>query len=227
MIVGDGLLARAFAPAFGGDAEVLVFASGVANSAETDPAAFARERALFDRVAARHAGRLLYFGTCAADGDAASPYLEHKRAMEARVLARGGVVLRLPQVVGASRNPHTLANFLAGHIREGRRFTVWAHAERNLVDVADVARIAAAMVPTAAPASRFAIAAPRSLAMPALVRIFERVLGRAAVHDEEPRGEPMPIEAAAAHAIARSLGIDLEGDYVERVVRRYYGGGPP
>lgn len=223
MIVGDGLLARAFAPVFADDPTVVVFASGVANSAETDPAAFARERALFDAAAGRHRGRLVYFGTCSADGQATSPYLEHKRTMERCVLDRGGVVLRLPQVVGASRNPHTLANFLASHVREGRRFTIWARAERNLVDVADVARIAAVLVPGAPPASRLSIAAPRSLPMPELVRIFERVLGRAALCDEAPRGEPMPIDAPAAHAAARALGIDLGGDYAERVVRRYYG----
>lgn len=228
MIVGNGMLARAFAPRFLRDPDVLVFASGVANSTETDAHAFERERALFERSAGRHAGRVVYFSTCAvAQPDAPSTsYLRHKQAMEQRVLALdGGIVLRLPQVVGPSTNPHTLANFLADRISRGERFTVWARAERNLVDVEDVARIAAEMIGQATPPTLLTIAGGESLPMPALVGLFERVLGRPALYDAEDRGAPLPVDASVALSIADRLGIDLGPGYARRVVRRYYGGG--
>ena len=44
MIVGNGLLATAFAPRFASDRALTVFASGVANSRETRQAEFERER---------------------------------------------------------------------------------------------------------------------------------------------------------------------------------------
>ena len=46
MIVGHGLLARAFEPRYGDDPRVTIFASGVSNSRESVPAAFERERAM-------------------------------------------------------------------------------------------------------------------------------------------------------------------------------------
>lgn len=222
------MLARAFAPRYLRDPDVLVFASGVSNSTEADAHAFERERTLFERTAGRHAGRVVYFSTCAvAQPDAPStPYLCHKQAMEQHVLALdGGIVLRLPQVVGPSTNPHTLANFLADRIRRGERFTIWSRAERNLVDVEDVARIAAEMIGQASAPAVLTIAGSESLHMPALVAIFERTLGRPALCDAEDRGAALPVDAGAAIAVGRRLGIDLGPGYAERVVRRYYGGG--
>lgn len=224
MIVGSGLLARAFAPAFASRRDVLVFASGVSNSLQADPAAFAREAALLDD-ALRHDGVLLYFGTCSI-GDADrrdTPYARHKAAMETRVLDHpGGLVLRLPQVVGDTPNPHTLTNFLRDRILHETAFSVWEHAERNLVDVDDVARIGARLVEAHAGPRAVAIAAPRPVRMPALVAMFERVLDRRAHFTLEPRGAPLRIDAAEAHAIAGTLGIDMDGDYVDRLIGKYY-----
>ena len=67
MIVGHGLLARAFAT-FVDDEGTLIYAAGVSNSLETDPTAFARERHTLEAARAAHPNRLLvYFGTCSAD----------------------------------------------------------------------------------------------------------------------------------------------------------------
>ena len=225
MIVGQGLLARAFAARYGSDREVTVFASGVSNSAETDPAAFERERLLLAPLLEGD-GRVVYFGSCgSATGDAAqTPYMRHKRAMEQWVAGSArGVVLRLPQVVGHTANPNTLTNFLRDRILSGTPFTVWADAERNLVDVDDVAAIGARLVDSAGSGAHvFSIAAERSLPMPELVAVFERVLGRAARCELQPRGAPLRIEATQAAAAARALGIDLGEGYAETVIRKYY-----
>lgn len=227
MIVGDGMLARAFAGRFAQRDDVLVFASGVSNSQETDPAHFAREAALLDSALLGHGGPVLYFGSCnIADADrAATPYARHKREMEARVLRHPrGLVLRLPQVVGVTANPNTLTNYMRDRILADERFTVWENAERNLIDVEDVASIAAELLAQDPELPRaLSIASAESLPMPALVSIFERVLGRPARFRIEPRGAPLRIEAGECHAIARSIGLDLGTGYAERVIRKYYG----
>lgn len=225
MIVGHGLLARAFEPRYGDDPRVTIFASGVSNSRESDPAAFERERAML--VPLLHGGsRVVYFGSCgsATGGDAAeTPYMRHKRQMEARVLDAGGLVLRLPQVVGRTPNPNTLTNFLRDRILAGAPFTIWARAERNLIDVDDVAAIGAAVIDGAAgPAGVFSIASASSLPMTELVSIFERVLGRRAVFTVEPSGDPLRIDIGPALLVAAQLGIDLGSGYAESVIRKYY-----
>lgn len=226
MIVGKGLLARAFEPHFGGDSGVVVFASGVSNSLETRRPEFDRETALLKDWLAHEARRFIYFSSCgvaAADADL-NPYMRHKQSMESLVLsASSGMVLRLPQVVGNTANHNTLTNFLRDRIVAGEHFTVWARAERNLIDVDDVVKISvllATEVPSrAAPVS---IAAARSLLMPEIIGIFERTLGRTANCSFVERGSPMVIDTTVAENVSAVLGIDLGKGYIERIINKYY-----
>jgi nucleoside-diphosphate-sugar epimerase len=227
VIVGHGLLARAFAPRFGNDPDIVVFASGVSNSAETDAGAFHREEELLQEALAASARRLVYFSSCGvvASGEPATPYMTHKGRMEALVLASpGGLVLRLPQVVGRTENPHTLTNFLHRHIEEGLPFEIWSRAERNLIDVDDIVAIGSAMIDADDEAGRTqSIAARDSTPMPEIVRIFERVIGRRANCAYLPRGAPLPIDSAEAQRLAGVLGLDLGSGYAERIIGKYYG----
>jgi nucleoside-diphosphate-sugar epimerase len=225
VIIGSGLLARAFSLRFRDDPEVIVFASGVSNSLETRITEFQRERDLLRTALAASASRLVYFGSCAVGNlaEPPSPYLAHKRAMEEMVLESGhGLVFRLPQVVGRTDNPSTLGNFIYDCISTGRPFTVWRNAERNLIDVEDVARISQVLMERSI-REPVSIAAPASIGMPDLVAIFERVLGREANISMVEKGTRMIIDTRVANQVARELSIDLGNEYTEKVVRKYYG----
>ena len=67
-----------------------------------------------------------------------------------------------------------------------------------------------------------AIAAQRSLPMPELVAILERVLDRRGTYTVVDRVSHLPIEAPL-HAVAQALGIDMGEGYAERVLRKYCG----
>ena len=226
MIVGKGLLARAFGPCFGEATDIVVFASGVSNSLETRPGEFKREETLLRQRLDSEASRFIYFSSCGvtADESEASPYMQHKRSMESLVLsASHGLVLRLPQVVGRTENHHTLTNFLRDHIVSGKHFTVWTGAERNLIDIDDIIKITVRLameLPTEP--TIVSIAAARSLLMPRIVSIFERVLGKAANCSYVEKGTPMVIDTAVVESLSARLGIDLGDGYIERVIAKYY-----
>ena len=225
MIVGSGLVARAFAQRYAEDDSTIIFASGVSNSNETDPEAFARERAMLTGHLAEGEQRLVYFGSCnVINAKEHSAYFQHKRAMEALVTGSGrGTVLRLPQVVGRTRNPNTLTNFLRDCILQERQLTLWAGAQRNLIDIDDVAAIATRILEGGAAPSVVAIASPWSLPMPRIVDLFEQVLGRQAHRVLVDRGEAMAIDSTLSEQIARDIGLDFGPDYPLRVIQKYYG----
>ena len=226
MIIGSGLLAHAFEPYFGASTDVLVFASGVSNSLETRDEEFAREHALLCQSLADQVPRLVYFGSCGvATAEAGSTaYMKHKQRMESTVLAApGGLVLRLPQVVGRTENHHTLTNFLRDRIASGEHFTVWSHAERNLIDIDDIAAIGAALaLEMSEEPLAISIAAEKSLPMREIVNIFERVLGKRANYSLADKGAAMDIDTARIREVSTRLGINLGEGYVEDVVRKYY-----
>ena len=223
MIVGHGMLARAFAREFGDDSAHVVFASGVSNSNERRPEAFAREEALLRSAIAGNKGTIVYFGTCSVlDTERRdTPYVRHKLAMEALAQASDrAVVLRLPQVVGRTDNPHTLMNYLHERIRSGERFEVWQDAWRNVIDVDDVAAIGGAFIRDPACRHRVVnIASPQPVKVTELVEILARVLGREARFARLPRGDRYDIDVAEAMAVAERIGVRFGSDYVDRLVR--------
>ena len=227
MIVGSGLIAGAFEREFAGGTGTLVFASGVSNSHEVDPQAFAREERLLRETTARGSMHVVYFSTCSIlDTERQqSPYVRHKVAMEdvVRELPAHSI-FRLPQVAGRTSNPNTLLNFLRTRIASGDRFVVWKNAWRNIIDIDDVAAIAGHIVRGPGPHRRtMNIASPDGVRVIDLVRMFERLLGVTANYEEIDRGDFYPIDTAEAVRAASELGIQFGPDYAERVLGKYYG----
>lgn len=226
MIVGNGLLARTCAPHFAGDPNLIVFASGVSNSREIRAEQFERERQLLMTTLAEQK-TLVYFSTCSVNDPelAQSPYVQHKLKME-RMVSEGAHqrhIFRLPQVVGACANPHTLTNYLYHQIMSGGRFSVWLNARRNLIDAGDVAVIAAHIIakhPT--DSSDTNIACPFSVSILELVQMFETALDRKANYDTVDAGAGYTIDTRLAEVAAAACGIVFDGNYVSNLIRKYY-----
>lgn len=225
MIIGNGLLAKSFEPYFGADQSVIVFASGVSNSRETNNAAFLREAEML-QVALSWRKKLLYFSTCSIEDTElqSALYVLHKKNMEAMVRAvSGSCIFRLPQVVGKTSNPHTLTNYLHHQIISGTNFQIWQHAKRNLIDVDDVAQIVNYFVRAAqTPELPINIASPFSISIPKLVKTFEVVLGTKANFTLIEAGGSYEIQSELTQQAASELGISFDDDYIERLIRKYY-----
>lgn len=229
MIIGNGLIACAFARRYREDPDLTIFARGVSDSRETDQAAFIRERKLLETSLDSARGPFVYFSSCAA-GDPAqvstSPYLTHKSEMERVVMSHPeGIIFRLPQVIGRTGNPSNLANYLHHHISEGLHFLLWRRAERNLVDVEDVVRIAGTMIDSgSAKGAVTPITAAHSIAMPDLVALFEEIVGRDAIYSPVEAGSEFPVEPGPALACAAELGLKLDRgiEYTRGILAKYY-----
>lgn len=224
-IIGGGLLASAFTSA-STNISASIFASGVSNSGEARAEAFAREESLLSSALAQEDGRFVYFSTCSIhDNDrASSPYAMHKKNMEGLVRShRGHLILRLPQVVGRTANPHTLTNFLAHKLGTGADIEIWAKAQRCLVDVEHVAAITIHLLKQNSPASSHDIAPPETVTMQQLVVIMEQATNQQARCTLQDRGGGSIPDPSLMLNLAPELGIDISPGYTERVIRKYYG----
>ncbi|MDZ4201178.1 MAG: NAD-dependent epimerase/dehydratase family protein [Gallionella sp.] len=229
MIIGSGLLAQAFAPAFSQRDDVCIYAAGVSNSGCNDTREFERERKRLHEALRQmsQADVFVYFGTCSViDPDAQdTPYVRHKLAMEQLVAAHSHyLILRLPQVAGKTPNPHTLLNYLYARISRSEAFSLWRNARRNIIDVADVAAIAGFLI--ADPAARnntFNIANPVCYTMSDIVAVMENVVGKRAIYEIVERGTGYAIDTRAILPVLDAAGVKFGDDYLERVTRKYYG----
>lgn len=219
MIVGRGLIASAFrnspfdTPAF------VVFASGVSNSTETDPEAYARELALLDPYLSKST-TLMYFSTTSIfdPSKADTDYLRHKRIIEdlIRNNAEHYIIIRLPILVGHTPNPHTLINFLAQAIRLQRKIHLHAHACRHLLDIDDLIPILTAHGVKAATQRIINIPGSPKITVPDLMTKMQDILGTRGVFAWEDSG--------ACYDLPEDNGEILfieQENYIDHVLRKY------
>jgi len=222
------MMARAFS-AFRDRSDIVIYASGVSNSLETDPPAFARERDLLVKTRAAHPRALLvYFGTCSVHDPERrdTPYVLHKLAMEDLLASAGGpwLVLRVPLAIGRNPGSRTLAQYLYERILSGQPFEVWEGAGRFPIDVDDLVRIGSRFIGDPAMWNRRINVALRAFPVLEFVRILEGIAGRKANYALVPKGEQFRLDCPEVLQIAGDLRLDLGDRYLERVLRKYFGG---
>jgi nucleoside-diphosphate-sugar epimerase len=227
MIVGSGLLAKGFLRSFGDRTDVCMFASGVSDSRSVDADSFERERNALESALEAHrlVQRFVYFGTCSVYevGDAATPYKTHKLAMEKKVLSHeGGIVFRLPQIAGRSQNQATLLNHLSTHILLGKSISVWRYAERNIIDIEDIVRIASVFIDQGVDSGIYNIANSSNIGMEDLVDILSNILSTQPILTLLDKGGPCPINVDPMLDLLADAGVEFGGDYLYRILSKYY-----
>ncbi|NQY08825.1 MAG: hypothetical protein HRT71_04825 [Flavobacteriales bacterium] len=140
MIIGRGLVAKSL-KSFAKRDDILIFASGVSNSSDTDSNNYEREEKLL--LDQQHTeATLVYFSTCSIfDEDVnKTHYVVHKQKMEKLIEQKFSnyLILRLPSLIGKTDNPNTIFNFLSNSIKNQTNFNVHKHAYRYFVDVDDL-----------------------------------------------------------------------------------------
>ncbi len=229
MVIGSGLLAKAFAPLFFHREDVCIYAAGVSNSGCSDANEFTRERQrLADALQqAKHVDVFVYFGTCSvADQDARNtPYVRHKLAMEQLAATHPRcLILRLPQVAGKTPNPHTLLNFLYARIARSEAFSLWRNAKRNIIDIDDVAAIAGILIADKTERNiTLNIANPVSYPMADIVSAMENAVGKRAIYDVVEKGSEYTINISAILPYLYKADVKFGDDYLQRVTGKYYG----
>jgi nucleoside-diphosphate-sugar epimerase len=226
MIIGNGLIAKTFISYQNTDS-VIIFASGVSNSTETNPNAFQREIDRLNDILLTTDGKLLvYFSTTSINNTSRnkSPYILHKINMEELVLGLPNfIILRLPQIVGKSANQFTLTNFLYRKIKLGEEFELWSKAKRDLLDTDDLFAIAKKIIDSKLyKNSIINIGTPCEYTMENIVAIFEKILSKKAVFLKKDFSETFKYDLSCCNKISSELGLSFDDKYLEKIIRKYY-----
>ena len=219
MIVGRGLIAKAFFHSVFDTAGYVVFASGVSNSAETRQEAFEREINLLDSVLTKDK-TIIYFSTTSLfdPTKTASPYILHKRFMEEHITrsADKSVIVRLPILIGDTENPYTLINFLVRAIQENRPIPLHLHACRHLLDIDDLVPQLQKHLDPLQQIQWINIPGSEKLPVPELVHKIEALLGKAGTYTWEPVGSCYDVPENAG----KTVYLDEPG-YIDRILHKY------
>jgi nucleoside-diphosphate-sugar epimerase len=227
-IIGNGMVARAFANGLRLNSNLVIFASGVSNSDCTDPEQFERERSLLFHTLDEtpRTIRFLYFGTCSVyDPDAlAKAYVIHKMEMEELVLSHpAGCVIRLPQLAGPNAPSNTLLSALVSKIKADEEVQIWSNAVRNIIDVDDVVKIVDALQLEGLANNRVInVANPLSIKVTDLINVIESALHLDARVVLIPKGARYEIDTEAMLAAAESAKVYFGENYLLETIAKYY-----
>jgi nucleoside-diphosphate-sugar epimerase len=134
--------------------KVVIYAAGVSNSKSKDKKKFLKERKKIQIFLNNHNTEYLFIyisTTSVLDNyEKKNKYTRNKIIIENLIKKslNNFLILRLPQIVGKSKNPHTLTNFIYRKILSEQRFKVWSNVKRNLIDIDDLIKIVKQIIST-------------------------------------------------------------------------------
>lgn len=180
MVIGNGMIANVFAE-FKSNDDVIIFASGVANSKETNPLEFEKEFLLIEAVIKNYPNEslLVYFSTCSINNDF-SPYTKHKLIIENYIKQKCDkyLILRLPLVVGKSQNKNQLLGHLFSKVRLNQEVQIYRRATRYFIDSNDLPKILKYLIFHQIENKVIDVALDNEILVSDLIEIIERVTGK-------------------------------------------------
>jgi len=228
MVIGNGLVAKAFASYIHND-DVVIFASGVSNSSANSAEAFSRELALLSSNISQYPQQLfVYFSTCSIYDPALadSSYVQHKKQMEQYILEHHPrpLIFRISNLAGKTNNAHTILNYLHDCIQNETPFLLWKGSERNIIDVEDAFNLCDRIIQEVSDTNQyiFDIANIGNYSVEQIVQALESTVhkkGNYTIVEKESR--PL-IPMTGMKRYPNELNRIFTADYLNKVVQKYY-----
>ena len=211
MVVGNGLIAKLFSSYLDSE-DVLIFASGVSNSTETDIKKFQREFDLLKKIIVNFPEhQLIYFSTLSIEDKSVKerPYIKHKLQLEKYISNNSSkyLISRVSNVIGLEGNPNTIVNYLVNAVKNNLKIDVWSKAERNVIGAEDVKFIVDELIKKGVVNKTINIASKECFLVTGIVKQIELYLQKKARVTYLDKGNTLNIDI---------LDISLELEYVEK-----------
>ena len=225
MLIGRGLIASTFKH-YSDNSEVIVFASGVSNSGESNVAEYEREFKLLQQYVSSYS-KLIYFSTCSVLDDSLkeSSYIRHKLSIEKYISENFSsfIIFRLPIVVGNNTNPFTLTNFLFNKIKNNEKFTLYDRAHRYLMDIDDLGYLLSNIIDIGKFDNKILdICFNNRISVLEIVAIFEKIMNKKALYIIKESGSSYTPNNIEFMNYLKEVNFQIQPTYNNNVIAKYY-----
>ncbi|PIQ14857.1 MAG: hypothetical protein COW67_11515 [Flavobacteriales bacterium CG18_big_fil_WC_8_21_14_2_50_32_9] len=225
MLIGKGLIASTFKH-YSDNSEVIVFASGVSNSGESNAAEYEREFKLLQQFVSSNS-KLIYFSTCSVIDDSLkeSSYIRHKLNVEKYISENfySFIIFRLPIVVGKNTNPFTLTNFLFNKIKNNEKFTLFDKAHRYLIDIDDLGLILSSMINAGKFDNQILdVCFNNKTSILELIAIFEKIINKKALYIIKESGSSYTPNNTVFMNYLEDINFQIQPIYNNNLIEKYY-----
>lgn len=127
--------------------KIYIYAAGVSNSNSKKNHHYLREVSTIKKIVKKIDKNItfVYISSLSVENKKLqnNKYVKNKLKIEKIVKSNfiHYLIIRLPQVVGRSKNKHTLTNSIFHNIKKNEKFLLWKNAKRNILDIKDILKI--------------------------------------------------------------------------------------
>lgn len=226
MIIGNWLIAKAFYEYYN-DNNILVFASWVSNSQNTDESEFKREIDLIHNTIIHNKTKLfVYISSCSISDETLvnSLYVKHKIQAEniIKTLCPEYLILRTSNPIWFTQNPNTIINFLYNKILTSEHFIVWKNAYRNLIDVEDLFIISKEIINMNIKNTTINVANTQYYSIWDIVNTLENIIWKKWNYELIEKWWTPKIDTSFIKSIISKLNIKFDNNYLNTLLSKYY-----
>ena len=232
IIIGSGFLAKNFKQHENlfKKLNIHVYAAGVANSLCKNKDLFEidKNRLVDFSKQMDKKNKILYFSTCSI-GDPSrnnNEYIKNKLILENYIKSNFEkyLIIRLPEVVGHTKNDNTLIKFFYNKIKNKQTFNLWSKASRSVIDIDDVTKILIDLLSRKKlDKSVINIANPLKYSPIQIVNIFEQLISTKARYNLIDQGKlNWRIDVSQILDSIKNCKIDFNNSYLKNVLKKYF-----
>ena len=228
MVIGNGFIGSRF-NVYNNIKNIVIYASGVSNSRESDILAFERERNLLMTTVENHKKNLIVYFSSNSICDpnfSNSPYVNNKIFCENYLMNNHDMylIIRLPQVVGNSKNPYTLTNYIYNRLLNNEPVEIINDIERNCIDIEDVFIATDRIINSNNFNLVLNLGNPRNITINKIVEIFKNQLNSNSevLISSKIEAAPFSIDLTSTREIIKDYDKYFNEFYYERLFLKYY-----
>ena len=221
-IVGSGFIANKFKKYsyFLKKNNVIIYASGISNSQETNKKNLKREISLVNKFCNKNSKKMVYISTCSINDFSRnkSKYVKNKIIIENIIKRKMNdyIIVRLPEVVGYSNNPNTLTNFFFNKVYRNKPFVIYKNTRRNIIDIDDAVKNCIKIIKSNKYKNKTISLLNKRFYTPMnIIKVFERIINKKAQFQIVVINKKKWISK-------NNYYIKSNKDYLSKVLKKYY-----
>jgi len=207
----------------------IIYCSGVSNSKEKSKNKLEKEIKVLKEFYKRFKDRHIIYISSSSVLDSSrnkSKYLKNKIKIEKFIKDKFQkyLIIRLPEIVGDSKNPNTLTNFFYNKIIKKKKFIIIKKTKRNLIDIEDVLKIIKIIILKINSNKKVITLCNKYNNSPKeIVQILEKVANKKANYKEiNIKRQNWRLNYSLISKYVKKTNIKFNKFYLKRILNKYY-----
>lgn len=199
---------------------VAIYASGISNSLEKNKNNLKKEINKIWKFLKSNTKQIIYISTYSVLDKSRKnkPYVKNKIKIENIIKrsAKSYLIIRLPEIIGKSKNPNTLTNFFFKKIYNNKFFFLFENTKRNILDVDDAINKSTKLIKKYYKKQKTVNLLNKTFYKPEeIVKTFEKILQKKALYKKKKLSKN-------SFNLRNSFFINSNKNYLIKVLRKYY-----